>query len=91
MYVDTEVAAVEEYERGEVDKMLASTKPAGGGGTAFQCVSDYLKKNQMQPTVIVFFTDGYTCSWPEDLGIPTVWLIYQNDSCQPPHGSVAYV
>lgn len=91
MYVDTAVAGVEEYERGDVDKLVSSTKPAGGGGTAFKCVSEYLKKHKIQPTVIVFFTDGYTSSWPDDLGIPTAWLLYQNETCVPPYGVVAHV
>ncbi len=92
LYWDTNVAGVETYERGETDKMVASTMPAGGGGTSPQCVSNYLAKERLKPTVLVMLTDGYVDQWPTDPGVPVIWLIYQNESCSnPPYGNVAHI
>ena len=91
LYWDTQVAGVEQYERGELDKMLSSTQPAGGGGTSPQCVSNYLRDNKLQPTVLVMLTDGYVDSWPSDPGVPVIWLIYENKSARPPYGNVAHI
>lgn len=91
LYWDTQVAGVETYERGELDRMLNSTKPAGGGGTSPQCVSNYLAKEKLQPTVLVMLTDGYVDSWPTDPGVPVIWLIYKNKSANPPYGTVAHI
>ena len=91
LYWDTKVAGIEVYERGETDKMISSTQPAGGGGTSPQCVSNYLKDNKIEPTVLVMLTDGYVDSWPTDPGVPVLWLIYENESARPPYGTVAHV
>lgn len=91
LYWDTQVAGVETYERGELDKMLASTQPAGGGGTSPQCVSNYLRDEKLEPTVLVMLTDGYVDAWPTDPGVPVIWLMYENKSANPPYGVVAHI
>jgi predicted metal-dependent peptidase len=32
----------------------------GGGGTDFDCIFDYLKKNAIEPKRLIVFTDGYS-------------------------------
>lgn len=90
LYWDTEVAGHETYEQGEVDKLVASTKPAGGGGTSPACVSRWLEKNQVKPTCLVMLTDGYVDGWPKEM-CPTIWCIYENDHAAPPYGTVAHI
>jgi predicted metal-dependent peptidase len=91
LYWDTQVAGVEKYEQGELDKMLSTTAPKGGGGTSPECVSRWIKKEGIQPTVIVYLTDGYVDAWPTDAGSPTVFLVYENGSACPPYGTVAHI
>lgn len=91
LYWDTEVAGHERYELGEVDKLLSSTKPAGGGGTSPQCVSRWLKKNKVTPTCLVMLTDGYVDGWPSGIDCPTIWCIYENPHANPPYGTIAHL
>jgi predicted metal-dependent peptidase len=90
LYWDTRVAGHERYEQGEVDKLLASTKPAGGGGTSPACVSNWIEKEGIKPTCLVMLTDGYVDGWPKEV-CPTIWCIYENPSANPPYGTVAHL
>lgn len=91
VYWDCNVAGHERYEQGEVDKLAASTKPAGGGGTSPQCVAEWIKKEKLSPTVVVFLSDGYVDRWPTGIDCPTLWCIAENDSCVPPGAMVAHI
>lgn len=90
LYWDTSVAGVEEYEQGEVDKLVSSTKPAGGGGTSPGCVARWIKKEKLNPTCLVMLTDGYVDGWGEEV-CPTVWAIYENERANPSFGTVAHI
>jgi predicted metal-dependent peptidase len=91
IFVDTEVAGHEVYKQGEYDTILSKLQPKGGGGTSFRCVSDWIQKEGITPTCLVALTDAYVSSWPEDLGIPTIWCVYQNESAQIPFGQVTHI
>jgi predicted metal-dependent peptidase len=90
VYWDTRVAAHEKYEQGEVDKLVSSTKPAGGGGTSPRCVMDWMEKEGIEPTCLVMLTDGYVDGWGREL-CPTIWAIMDNDHAIPAYGTVAYI
>lgn len=75
LYWDTLVCAVERYGLGELDRLIATTKPAGGGGTDPQCVSDWIRDNNENPTCVIFLSDGYVSSWPTGISAPTIWCI----------------
>lgn len=75
IYWDTEVCAHEKYERDELDSLLTSTKPAGGGGTCPQCISDYIRDNRLKPEAIVVLTDGYVDGWGNGWTAPLLWGI----------------
>lgn len=90
LYWDTKVAGHETYEQGEVDKLLSSTQPAGGGGTSPACVSRWLEKNKVNPTCLVMLTDGAVNGWPKEM-CPTIWCLYENEGCVPPYGVVAHI
>ena len=57
----------------------------GRGGTNFECIFEYLKKNQNKYDGILIFTDGYA---PEvnlkyKLRTKLCWIIYDNEGVQP--------
>ena len=69
-------------------------KPAGGGGTDFQIVFEYVAQHMLDdpPTVIIILTDGYAPFPKESLAmdIPVLWLIV-NDHVTPPWGKTARI
>lgn len=78
LYWDTKICRHEEYSRDEIESMISSTKPAGGGGTDVQSVREWLKSNNVTPEVVIIFTDGYVGEvgdW-HDMP-PTVWVVNQ--------------
>lgn len=74
LYWDTRVARHETYDESNLDKLLSSTKPMGGGGTRPACVKQFMKDNRINPECLIMLTDGYVDSWPE-FDCPTLWLI----------------
>ena len=57
----------------------------GRGGTNFECIFEYIKKNQNKYDGILIFTDGYA---PEvnlkyKLRTKLCWIIYDNEGVQP--------
>ena len=69
-------------------------KPAGGGGTDFQIIFEYVKKNMADnlPACIIILTDGYA-PFPQEklaMNIPVLWVI-NNDKVTPPWGKIARI
>ena len=75
MYWDTEVAGHEEYGYHEVDNIVSSTKPRGGGGTDPTCMITYMKEKNIKPEAIIMLTDGCIGSWGDDWNAPILWTI----------------
>jgi predicted metal-dependent peptidase len=77
IYWDYDVAAHEIYEGDQVDRLVESTKPKGGGGTRVGAMLDYMKAKDIRPDCIIVFTDGYVerdwggDNWPA----PILWCI----------------
>lgn len=67
-------------------------KPAGGGGTDFQIIFEYVNQymKEKEPNCIIILTDGYAPFPKEELAndIPVLWLI-NNQDVTPPWGKVA--
>ena len=67
-------------------------KPAGGGGTDFQIIFEYVNQHmkEKEPNCIIILTDGYAPFPKEELAndIPVLWLI-NNQDVTPPWGKVA--
>jgi hypothetical protein len=59
LYWDTKVCGDERYEGAEVDNIVQSTKPKGGGGTDVRCVPQYLQDKQIKAQAVIVLTDGY--------------------------------
>ena len=68
-------------------------RPAGGGGTDFQIIFEYVATHMAkQPASIIILTDGF-CPFPQEqlaMGIPVLWLI-NNEDVDPPWGKVARI
>lgn len=75
LYWDTRVCQHEKYEQDQLDNLLASTKPRGGGGTDPQCIVDYMNNKKIKAECAVILTDGYVGSWGEGWLCPTLWGI----------------
>lgn len=78
LYWDTRVCQHEKYEQDQLDNLLSSTKPRGGGGTDPQCIVDYMNDKKIKAECAVILTDGYVCSWGEGWSCPTLWGITTN-------------
>jgi len=75
LYWDTRVCQHEKYEQDQLDNLLSTTKPRGGGGTNPQCIVDYIKDKQIKAECAIVLTDGYVSSWGEGWSCPTLWGI----------------
>ena len=75
LYWDTEVCQHEKYEQDQLDNLLSTTKPRGGGGTDPQCIVDYIIEKKIKAECAVILTDGYVSSWGTGWTCPTLWGI----------------
>ena len=92
IYWDNEVASHEVYGLNESDKMRASTKPKGGGGTSPSCITKYLKDNNIVPECAIVLTDGYVGNdWGGNWSSPVLWAIVDNKSAVPTIGSAIHI
>jgi predicted metal-dependent peptidase len=68
----------------DIAKLL---KPVGGGGTHVSCVNEYINKERINAECVIVFTDGYVESditWT--IPSPTLWMVTENKSFEPPVG-----
>lgn len=75
---DTNVAGVDSFERGGMDALANSVKPAGGGGTDPSCIPAWMDKERKRDdyACAVVITDGEFYSGVGDWGdIPVLWLV----------------
>lgn len=88
-----DAAIIEPKPFESVDDVL-KIKPAGGGGTDFQIIFEYVHQHMENklPACIIILTDGYAPFPQEHLaqGVPVLWLIDNND-IEPPWGKVARI
>ena len=95
LYWDTRVAGHETYEEGAVENIVQSTKPRGGGGTAPECVTDYMKDKNLKPDCFIMLTDGCFYDSKEgdwdSVGSPVLWCIKDNKYFVPKNGKAIYL
>lgn len=91
LYWDTEVCRDEVYKQDELDKLVGSTKPAGGGGTVVECVPAYMATHGIKPQAVVVLTDGYLGSSWGEWSVPVLWCILNNKSAQPSVGKYVHI
>jgi predicted metal-dependent peptidase len=90
LYWDTEVCQHEKYEQDQLDNLLSSTKPKGGGGTDPECIPKYIADHKLKPECAVILTDGYVSSWGE-WSCPVLWCVVGNKNAKPPSGVVIHI
>ena len=91
LYWDTQVCGDEKYEMHELDDLIKSTKPKGGGGTMIECVPEYITKEGINPQACIILTDGYLGgSWGK-WSCPTLWCILDNERAVPDVGTHVHV
>jgi len=85
LYWDTQVCGDELYQNNELDTMIQSTKPVGGGGTMLSCVPKHMTKEGIEPQAVIVVTDGYIGDWGT-FNCPVLFVIIDNPSCKAPFG-----
>jgi hypothetical protein len=73
---DTRVTDVVEYRPG--DRISPDFKLKGGGGTSFIPIFDWIDENNVNPRVLVFFTDGFGSFPNTPPGYDVLWVDYGN-------------
>jgi predicted metal-dependent peptidase len=91
LYWDTEVCADEKYVGAEVENLVNSTKPAGGGGTTVECVPEYMSQHGVKPQAVVVLTDGYLGGSWGTWACPVLWCIVGNANARPDVGKYVHV
>jgi predicted metal-dependent peptidase len=85
IYWDSHVAGHETYEGSELDGLVTSTKPRGGGGTLVNALFVYVKKElPVLPEACIVLTDGYTPFPSEVPPYPVLWVV--TSDIVPPFG-----
>ncbi len=86
---DTEIYNPQDFTSENMDT-IDGYEPAGGGGTDFDAIFDYLKKVGNVPKRLICFTDGYPCgSWGDPDYCDTTWIIHGDPDPNPPFGQFA--
>jgi len=89
LYWDTCVRAHEKYDAGNYEGLLHTTKPAGGGGTAPQCVVNHMADIKMKAECIIVLTDGHVDNWGNGWSAPVLWGITSKKEA--PHGRSIHI
>ena len=91
LYWDCQVCGDEKYEVHELDNLITSTKPKGGGGTMVECVPEHMTNEGIKPQACIVLTDGYLGgSWGK-WSCPVLWCILDNDSANPDVGKTVHI
>jgi predicted metal-dependent peptidase len=91
LYWDTEVCGDEKYVGAEVENLVNSTKPAGGGGTAVGCVPAHMAQHGVKPQAVVVLTDGYLGGSWGTWACPVLWCIVGNKGAVADCGKTVHV
>ena len=91
LYWDTKVCKDERYESHELDKLISTTKPEGGGGTEVQCVADYIAKEGIKAQAVIVLTDGYLGGSWGSWHHPVMWAVVDNRRAAPSVGKVLHI
>ena len=86
IYCDSEIAGIEVFDRENLPIKLA---PLGGGGTDFRPPFEYLEREEMEPTCLVYLTDLECGDFPPEPGFPVLWVRIGGGGYPPPFGEVA--
>jgi predicted metal-dependent peptidase len=91
LYWDMEVCANEEYDETNMERLVESTKPKGGGGTDVNCVTQYMQDKRISAQAVIVFTDGYLYDGWGTWSQPVLWCVLDNKSAKPTVGKTVHV
>ena len=95
LYWDSHVAKHEKYAGSEIDSLVNSTKPAGGGGTSPECVPKYMKEERIEAQCTVMLTDGYFygdgCGDWSGVDSPVLWCVMGKKDFVPTVGKSVHI
>ena len=91
LYWDTQICQDEKYEMHEIDDLVKSTKPKGGGGTMIECVPEHMTREGIKPQACIVLTDGFLGgSWGK-WSCPVLWCIIDNKSATADVGKTVHI
>lgn len=91
LYWGSSVVGDETYDMHDLDNLVKSTKPMGGGGTDVNCVTQYMADEGIKPQACIVLTDGYLYSGWGDWTCPVLWAILDNKSAVPDEGKAVHI
>jgi predicted metal-dependent peptidase len=91
LYWGHEVVGDESYKTDELDGLITSTKPIGGGGTDVNCVTQYMTAEGINPQACIVLTDGYLCGNWGEWSCPVLWTVIDNKSAVPTTGTAIHI
>ncbi len=91
LYWGHEVVGDESYKTDELDGLITSTKPTGGGGTDVNCVTQYMTAEGINPQACIVLTDGYLCGNWGEWSCPVLWTVIDNKSAVPTTGTAIHI
>ena len=91
LYWGSSVVGDEAYGMHDLDNLVKSTKPMGGGGTDVNCVTQYMADEGIKPQACIVLTDGYLYSGWGDWTCPVLWAILDNKSAVPDEGKAVHI
>lgn len=91
LYWGSSVVGDEVYDMRELDNLVKSTKPMGGGGTDVNCVTQYMIDESIKPQACIVLTDGHLYSGWGDWTCPILWAILDNKHAVPDEGKAVHI
>ena len=91
LYWGCRVVGDESYAMHELDQLVTSTKPKGGGGTDVTCVTEYMAKKSIKPQAAIILTDGYLYAGWGEWTCPVLWAVLDNKHALPDVGKAVHI
>ena len=85
LYCDTKIQREEFYGSGDLPLSL---KAKGGGGTDLRPVFEWVEKNGVLPSCLIYFTDLYGTFPEHGSDYPVLWVVEENSGDPPSFGEV---
>jgi predicted metal-dependent peptidase len=91
LYWDTKICRDETYDMHELDTLVQSTKPKGGGGTDVECVTEYIREESITAQACIVITDGDLYSGWGQWTMPVLWCVIDNKHKVPDVGKCVHI
>ena len=91
LYWDTKICRDETYDTHELDTLVQSTKPKGGGGTDVECVTEYIREENINAQACIVITDGDLYSGWGQWTMPVLWCVVDNKHKVPDVGKCVHI